>query len=148
MDAYCGIGLTSLISARTARRVIGVEVVPDAIKTARETASRNGITNTEFLVGACEDVLPRLVLDGLRPDVVFVDPPRAGCEEPFLRAVCDAEVPKIVYISCNPATLARDMRFLAQNGYAADKVHFADMFCQTKHIESVVLLERNGSRNG
>ena len=106
-DAYCGIGVMSLMLAKKAKKLIGVEIVPEAIETAKESALENNVNNTEFLVGACEDVLPKLLAKGEKPDVLVVDPPRAGCEETLLQAISDAEIKKIVYVSCNPATLAR-----------------------------------------
>ena len=139
-DAYCGIGIMSLMLAKKSKKVIGVEIVPEAIKTAKETAEFNGIKNAEFIVGACEDVLPELLRSGQKPDVLVVDPPRAGCEESLLKAIADADIKKIVYVSCNPATLARDIKVLSELNYESSDVTFVDMFCHTKHIESVVSL--------
>ena len=141
-DAYCGIGVMSLMLARKCKHLIGVEIVPEAIETAKESAELNGITNAEFLVGACEDVLPDLIENGQKPDVLVVDPPRAGCEASLLDAIADAAIQKIVYVSCNPATLARDMKILAERGYTCSPLTFVDMFAQTKHLETVVLMSR------
>ncbi len=141
-DAYCGIGIMSLMLAQKAKKLIGVEIVPEAITTAKETATSNNISNAEFFVGACENVLPDLLKKGEKPDVLVVDPPRAGCEESLLKAISQADIKKIVYVSCNPATLARDIKFLAQEGYSASKLTFVDMFCHTKHIETIVCLTR------
>lgn len=141
-DAYCGIGIMSLMLAKKSKKVIGVEIVPEAIKTAKETAELNKINNAEFIVGACEDVLPKLLKSGQKPDVLVADPPRAGCEESLLKAIAESDIKKIVYVSCNPATLARDIKILKELGYASSDVTFVDMFCHTKHIESICTLTR------
>ncbi len=140
--AYCGIGIMSLMLAKKSEKDIGVEIVPEAIKTATETAKINSVNNAQFIVGACEDVLPELLKRGQKPDVLVVDPPRAGCEESLLKAIADADIKKIVYVSCNPATLARDIKILSEFEYESSDVTFVDMFCHTKHIESIVLLSR------
>ena len=132
----------SLMLAKSCKKLIGVEIVAEAIDSAKEAAKLNNIENAEFLVGACEDVLPRLINENQRPDVLVVDPPRAGCEESLLRAISDAQIKRIVYVSCNPATLARDIKILAQSGYQASDLTFVDMFPQTKHIETVILLTK------
>lgn len=142
-DAYCGIGVMSLMLAKKCKKLIGVEIVPEAIASAIEAAKINDVNNAEFLVGACEDVLPDLILKDQKPDVLVVDPPRAGCEESLLEAISKAEIKKIVYVSCNPSTLARDIKILSEFGYAASNLTFVDMFPQTKHIESVALLKRD-----
>ncbi len=139
-DAYCGIGVMSLMIAKKSKKVIGVEIVPEAISTAKETSKLNNITNAEFFVGACEDILPDLLSKGQKPDVLVVDPPRAGCEESLLNAIAENSIKKIVYVSCNPATLARDIKILSEFGYISTNVTFVDMFCHTKHIESIVTL--------
>ena len=135
-------GVTNKLLAKKAKKLIGVEIVPEAIETAKESALENNVNNTEFLVGACEDVLPKLLAKGEKPDVLVVDPPRAGCEETLLQAISDAQIKKIVYVSCNPATLARDIKSLSEKGYRCSDVIFVDMFCHTKHIESVVCLSK------
>lgn len=142
VDAYCGAGTISLLLSRKAKRVIGIEIVPEAIADAKENAARNGIENAEFLVGASEEVLPRLVREGLSPDVVVVDPPRKGCEEPVLRAIAASAPRRVVYVSCNPATLARDAGLLSSLGYAPTRVQCVDMFCWTGAVESVMCFER------
>lgn len=141
-DAYCGIGIMSLMLAKKAHKVIGVEIVLEAIETAKKSAELNGITNAEFYVGACEKILPELIKAHQIPDILVVDPPRAGCEQELLKTIADAAIQKIIYVSCNPATLARDIKILTEYGYHASPVTFVDMFCQTKHIESVTLLSR------
>lgn len=142
VDAYCGAGTISLLLARTARRVIGIEIVPEAIADAKENAARNGIENADFLAGASEEVLPRLVREGLTPDVVVVDPPRKGCEEAVLRAIAESAPRRVVYVSCNPATLARDAGLLSSLGYDPTRIQCVDMFCWTGAVESVMCFER------
>lgn len=143
LDLYCGIGTISLFAARKAAKVLGVEIVPQAIENAKENAARNGITNAEFLLGSAEEIAPRLAKEGNAPDVVFVDPPRKGCDEAALSAVLQMNPKKIVYVSCNPATLARDAKFLCQHGYTLQEATPADMFPNTSHIEAVILLQRD-----
>jgi len=143
-DVYCGCGSITLPLARNAGHVTGVEVVGDAVRDARENASRNGVRNVSFLSGAAEDVLPRLAKEQGAPDVVVVDPPRKGCAPGALSAIVKASPQRIVYISCNPATLSRDAAFLLQNQYALQKVQPVDLFCWTGHVECVALLLRVG----
>ena len=140
VDAYCGAGTISLLLARHAKRVIGVEIVPQAIENARANAERNGVKNAEFIVGATEEVLPRLVADGLRPDVIVVDPPRKGCERPVLDAILAARPERVVYVSCGAPTLARDARILCEGGYGVEGVQCVDMFCWTGAVETVMSL--------
>ena len=142
VDAYCGAGTISLLLARQAKRVIGVEIVPQAIENANANAARNGIGNAEFIVGATEEVLPRLVSEGLRPDVIVVDPPRKGCERPVLDAILAARPERVVYVSCGAPTLARDARILCEGGYRAEAVQCVDMFCWTGEVETVMLLSK------
>ncbi|MBR5230629.1 MAG: 23S rRNA (uracil(1939)-C(5))-methyltransferase RlmD [Clostridia bacterium] len=138
-DVYCGAGTISLMLARHAKEVVGIEIVPDAIRDAKENAKRNGVGNAQFRLGAAEDVLPKLVDDGMRPDVIVIDPPRKGCEESVLMAIAKAKPKRVVYVSCNPATQARDAKILCANGYAAVACQPVDMFCQTAGVESVML---------
>lgn len=142
VDAYCGAGTISLMLAQKARRVIGIEIVEPAIENARENAARNGISNAEFIVGATEDVLPRLVEGGLRPDVIVVDPPRKGCEEAVLRAILAARPRRVVYVSCGAPTLARDAKILCEGGYRAEAVRCVDMFCWTGAVETVMCFSK------
>lgn len=142
-DVYCGAGTISLMLARHAKRVVGIEIVPDAIRDAKENAKRNGVTNAEFRVGAAEDVLPNMVDAGLRPDVIVIDPPRKGCEESVLMAIAKAQPKRVVYVSCNPATQARDAKILCANGYHAAACQPVDMFCQTAGVENVMLFMKN-----
>ena len=151
-DLYCGIGTISLFLAKNARKVYGVEIVPQAIEDARNNAKRNGIDNAEFFVGKAEEVVPAFYEKALkqaqdseagksiRPDVVVVDPPRKGCEEVLLETIVKMQPQRIVYVSCDSATLARDLKFLSANGYAVKKVQPVDQFGHSVHIETVVLL--------
>ena len=137
-DVYCGAGTISLMMARHCREVLGIEIVPQAIDNARENAVRNGITNADFRCGAAEDVLPALVDEGLRPDVIVVDPPRKGLEVAVIDAIAKAAPRRVVYVSCNVATQARDAALLCERGYTLDKVQPVDMFCWTSGVECVV----------
>lgn len=141
-DLYCGAGTISLLLARQCRQVIGIEIVPQAIRDAEENARRNGIENVTFHAAAAEDLLPQLVSQGLRPDVVVLDPPRKGCEEQVLAAIAEAAPRRIVYVSCDPATQARDAKYLSARGYRPEACQPVDMFCYTGHVETVVLMSR------
>lgn len=135
MDIYCGIGTISLTAAKSAKAVIGVEIVPQAIENAKENAIRNKITNAEFYCSAAEDIVPELIEKGKKPNIVILDPPRKGSDEKTLSAIALAKPERIVYVSCNPATLARDAKFLCENGYYVHKVTAVDMFPHTVHVE-------------
>ncbi len=147
-DLYCGIGTISLFLAGNAKKVCGVEIIPQAIEDARENAVRNQITNAEFFVGKAEEVLPAFYegkhdpdqADLLKPDVIVVDPPRKGCDEACLATMLKMQPSKIVYVSCDSATLARDLRILCDGGYTIEKVRGVDQFGQTVHVETVCLL--------
>ena len=143
-DLYCGAGTISLLLSRRARRVIGIEIVPQAILDAEENARFNGVENAEFHAAPAEILLPQLVAQGLRPDVIVLDPPRKGCEENVLAAIAQAAPKRVVYVSCDPATLARDAKYLCANGYRPEACQSVDMFCWTGHVESVVALTRAG----
>ncbi|SHF82829.1 23S rRNA (uracil(1939)-C(5))-methyltransferase RlmD [Ornithinibacillus halophilus] len=142
IDAYCGIGTISLFLAQKAKKLYGVEIVPEAINDAKINAKINGITNVEFEVGKAETVMPKWKEDGLRPDVIIVDPPRKGCEESLLNAMVEMGPKRIVYVSCNPSTLARDLRILEDGGYETKKVQPVDMFPQSMHVECVAMMSR------
>jgi 23S rRNA (uracil1939-C5)-methyltransferase len=137
IDAYCGIGTISLFLAQKAGRVFGVEVVPQAIEDAKRNAELNGITNAEFEAGPAEEVIPRWYKAGNEADVLVVDPPRKGCDEALLRTIIEMKPKKVVYVSCNPGTLARDLRILEDGGYKTVEVQPVDMFPQTTHVECV-----------
>lgn len=142
IDAYCGTGTISLFLAQKAKKVYGIEIVEPAIRDARLNAERNQVKNAEFIVGDAVDVLPRLFKEGLRPDVVVVDPPRAGCDRQVLETFVNMKPQRIVYVSCNPSSLARDLAVLNEQGYETREVQPVDMFPQTFHVECVALLQR------
>ena len=142
IDAYCGIGTISLFLARRAKKVYGVEIVPEAIADARRNAELNGITNVEFAVGKAEEVIPEWRRQGIRADVVVVDPPRKGCDPALLDTILALRPRRVVYVSCNPATLARDLRILEDGGYRTVEAQPVDMFPHTVHVECCVLIER------
>lgn len=140
-DLYCGIGTISLFLAQKAKKVYGVEIVPQAIDDARRNAHINGFDNVEFFVGKAEEVLPReYEKNGIYADVIVVDPPRKGCDETLLDTIFKMAPKKVVYVSCDPATLARDVKILGAKGYQVEKVSVVDQFSHTVHVESVVLL--------
>ena len=141
-DLYCGIGSITMMLASRAKFVYGVEIVEDAVKNAKINASDNGINNVEFVKGKAEDVIPRMYEDGVRADVVVVDPPRKGCDRLLLDTMVKMKPERIVYVSCNPATLARDVKFLKREGFKVECVQPVDMFPMTMHVECVVLLTR------
>ena len=142
LDVYCGTGTAALFLARKAGRVFGFEVSKEAVADAAANAKANRITNVEFVAGKAEERLPRLLQQGMAPDVIVVDPPRQGVEKRALQAIADMGPQRIVYISCDPGTLARDLNFLSYRGYRTVEVQPVDMFPQTSHTETVVLLER------
>lgn len=144
IDAYCGIGTISLFLAQKAKKVYGVEIVPEAIDDARRNAELNQISNVEFAVGEAEVVIPEWYKDGISADVLVVDPPRKGCDESLLATIIDMKPKKVVYVSCNPATLARDLRILEDGGYQMIEVQPVDMFPHTMHVECTVLLKLKG----
>ena len=139
-DVYCGAGTITLALARHCREAIGIEVVPAAVENAKRNAERNSIRNVSFHAGKAEVLLPRMVSDGLRPDVIVVDPPRKGLDPSVIKAVTEAEPDRLIYVSCNPATLARDAGMFKESGYLVRKVQPVDMFCWTSGIETVALL--------
>lgn len=142
IDAYCGTGTITLFLAQKARKVYGIEIVQPAILDARKNARDNHVKNAEFIVGDATAVMPALYKQGIRPDVVVVDPPRAGCTEIVLRTFANMKPQRIVYVSCNPATLARDLAILKDLGYITQEVQPVDLFPQTSHVENVALLMR------
>lgn len=149
-DLYCGIGTISLFLAQRAKKVYGVEIVPQAIEDARNNARINHIQNAEFYVGKAEEVLPEHYRiygkehggKTMRADVIVVDPPRKGCEESLLQTMVDMEPDRIVYVSCDSATLARDVKFLREKGYEIERVRAVDQFAHTMHIETIVSIQR------
>ncbi|MGH2319625.1 23S rRNA (uracil(1939)-C(5))-methyltransferase RlmD [Planococcus sp. SE5232] len=141
IDAYCGIGTISLFLAQRAEFVMGVEIVPQAIEDAKRNAELNGLSNTLFEAGPAEQVIPRWYKEGKKADVLVVDPPRKGCDEQLLRTILKQRPRRVVYVSCNPATLARDLRILEDGGYRTKEVQPVDMFPQSTHCEAVAWLE-------
>lgn len=142
-DLYCGIGTISLFLAQQAKFVRGVEIVPAAIEDARRNAQLNGIENVEFFTGKAEEVLPReYEKHGVYADVIVVDPPRKGCDEVLLKTILKMQPKRVVYVSCDSATLARDLKYLCENGYQLDKICLVDQFAHTVHVETCVLLQR------
>ena len=144
LDLYCGAGTITLLLARYAKRAIGAEIVPEAIADARDSAERNGVKNAEFFLGDASAVAARFAAKGLRPDVVTVDPPRKGLAEDVIRAIADMAPPRVVYVSCDPATLSRDVKRFSELGYVATRACAVDMFPRADHVESVVKLTRVG----
>ena len=142
IDAYCGIGTISLFLAQQAKRVIGVESVGQAIKDAKENARFNKMDNCEFVTAKVEDWLPKWVAKNEKADCIVLDPPRKGCDTAVLDSIIRSGMPKIVYVSCNPSTLARDIQYLHQNGYTLEKVQPVDLFCNSWHVETVCLLPK------
>lgn len=141
-DVYCGAGTITLTMARHCREAVGIEIVPAAVENAKRNAVLNGIGNAVFHAGKAEELLPRMVADGLRPDVIVVDPPRKGLDPAVIRAMAQAGPDRLVYVSCNPATLARDAGLLKEEGYLVRRVQPVDMFCWTSGVENVVRFDR------
>ncbi|WP_375057179.1 23S rRNA (uracil(1939)-C(5))-methyltransferase RlmD [Zobellella sp. DQSA1] len=141
-DLYCGIGTIALFMSRKAHRVIGIELVPEAITDARANAALNAITNVEFHQGAAELLVPELYAEGVRADVVVVDPPRKGCDPALLETLARMRPERLVYVSCNPKTLARDLAWLTDHGFVLEQATPVDMFPHTMHVETVALLTR------
>jgi len=142
LDLYCGVGTIGLYCAPKAKKVIGIESVKSAVIDANRNAVINGIVNAEFICGKAETELPKLVEQGVRADVVILDPPRAGCDPALLEAAVGAGPGRIVYVSCDPATLARDVKILAEKGYRFVEAQPVDMFPHTGHVETIILLQR------
>lgn len=142
-DAYCGTGTISLFLSQNAKMVYGVEIIPEAIENAKINAAQNKVTNAEFIVGKSEEEIPKLIERGIKPEVVVVDPPRKGCEKVLLESIASAEPRTIVYVSCDPATLGRDLGILSELGYEVKEVQPVDMFPATGHVETVVKIYRN-----
>lgn len=141
-DIYCGIGTISLMAARRAKKVYGVEIVEQSIINAKENAQRNNIKNAEFYAGKAEVVLPKLYKKNIKANVVIVDPPRKGCEKEVIDTIKSMKPQRVVYVSCNPSTLARDVKLLEEGGYKLTKIQPVDMFPWTHHVETVVGLRR------
>jgi 23S rRNA (uracil1939-C5)-methyltransferase len=144
VDAYSGIGTIGLSVAKHVKSVRGIEVVRDAVKDANANAKLNGINNAKYTTGKAEKIMPRWASEGMKTDVIFVDPPRKGLTPEFIDAAVKTKPKKIVYISCNPATLVRDLQLFQTKDYTFNRIDPVDMFPQTPHVESVTVLERTG----
>ena len=142
LDLYCGTGTISLVLARAAGKVVGVEVIPAAIEDAKENAKRNGVENAAFLCADAAQAAARFARDGIRPDVIVVDPPRKGLDEAVINAMVQMSPQKIVYVSCDPATLSRDLKRLHAQGYELTTAQAFDMFPRCAHVETIVLLQK------
>ncbi len=142
IDAYCGIGTISLIAAKQAGEVLGVELNQEAVKDAIINAKNNGIKNARFIAKDAGDYMVQMAADGHKADVVFMDPPRSGSDEKFLKSVCTLKPERLVYISCGPDTLARDLGYLTKHGYTVKKIQPVDLFPLTSHVETVCLLSK------
>ena len=140
VDAYAGIGTIGISLADRVQEVLGMEVVAEAVEDAKANAARNGLENVHYFVGKAEKIMPQWLREGIQPTVVFVDPPRKGLEASFIETTAAVKPERIVYISCNPATLARDLALFAEEGYVTKQVQTVDLFPQTTHVECVVLL--------
>ncbi len=142
IDIYCGIGTISLLLARRAKEVHGIEVVEAAINDAKNNAKLNGINNAKFHVGKAEEIMPKLYKEGIKPDVIVVDPPRKGCDKVVLETIAALNPKRVVYVSCKPSTLARDLKILDELGYKTLEVQPVDMFPHTMHVECCVLITK------
>ena len=141
-DIYCGIGTISLFLAQKAMKVYGIEIVEDAIKDAKRNAKINNMDNVEFYVGKAEEVVPKMYKEGKRANVVVVDPPRKGCDEKVLDTIISMQPDRVVYVSCNPSTLARDLAYLNERGYKCHEIQPVDMFPHSVHVENVAWLSK------
>ena len=139
-DAYCGTGTITLFLSQKAKKVYGVEIIPQAIENARINAVENKVDNVEFFVGESEVIIPDLINKGVKADVVVVDPPRKGCDVKLLNAITNINAERIVYVSCDPSTLARDLAILEEKGYKTTEIQPVDMFPHTAHIECCSLI--------
>ena len=142
LDAYCGIGTIGIAASDKARQIVGVELEREAVKDAIANARLNGLRNCWYSAGDAGAYMEQMVRDGLRPDVVFLDPPRAGSDERFLRSLLRSAPGRVIYVSCDPETLARDLKILNAGGYRVEKIQPVDMFPYTEHVETVVALKR------
>lgn len=145
LDLYCGVGTITLIMARLAKQAIGAEIVPEAVENARANALANGVSNVRFLLGDAGDIANTLAREALRPQVVTVDPPRKGLGEEVISAIAAMRPERVVYISCDPGTLGRDVRRFSEQGYQADRAAAVDLFPRTRHVETIVRLQRGSS---
>lgn len=141
-DAYCGTGTITLFLSQKAKKVYGVEIIAPAIDNANENAKANNVKNAEFFVGKSEEIIPSLIEKGINPEIIVVDPPRKGCDIKLLEAIGKAKPKRVVYVSCDPSTLARDLKILEEEGFKVEEIQPVDMFPNTSHIENVALLTK------
>ena len=146
IDAYCGTGTIGILASKKADRVFGVELNADAVKDAKENAELNNIANIDFICADAGDYFEQLAALGEKPDAVIMDPPRTGSSKKFLSSLCRLSPKKLVYISCNPETLARDASFLTRKGYKVRKIQPVDMFPHTNHVVTIALLQKRNLR--
>ena len=142
LDLYCGMGTIGLSMAADCSQLIGVEIIPEAVESARRNAAAMGVQNARFFCADAGQAAVRLAEEGLVPDCIVLDPPRKGCDQVTLDAVLKMAPPTLVMVSCNPATAARDVRYLAEHGYVPQKAQAVDMFARTRHVECVVLMTK------
>ena len=142
LDLYCGTGTIGLTMARNCKKLIGVEIIEDAVKDAEQNAINNGITNADFICSDAENAAKQLEQNGLKPDVIIVDPPRKGCGEELVKTIVKMNPDRVVYVSCDPATLARDLKYFDSLGYKTKEVTPVDLFARTAHVESAALISR------
>jgi 23S rRNA (uracil1939-C5)-methyltransferase len=142
VDAFCGVGLGALLCSREGKEAIGIDKDGEAIESARRAARENGLVGATFYIGAVERVLPRITASGLKPRAAVIDPPRSGCRPEVLNTLGDSPIERLAYISCNPGTLARDLKLLLGYGFSINKIFVMDMFPQSEHLETLVCLER------
>ncbi|MDO4754632.1 MAG: methyltransferase domain-containing protein, partial [Bacillota bacterium] len=144
LDLYCGVGSIGICASEYASEIVGIEIVEEAVENARKNAMLNQVENARYYAGPCEELLSGVLKD-FTPDVVILDPPRGGADAAALSALIDKSPPRIVYVSCNPTTLARDLKQLIANGYTLEKVSIVDMFPYTTSVECIALLQRGRS---
>ncbi len=142
LDLYCGVGTISLIAAQTAGKVIGVEVIPSAVQDAKENAALNQVSNVEFFCGDAQEIAARFAEEQIKPDVIIVDPPRKGLTPGVIDAIVQMSPARVVYVSCHPATLARDLEIFARHEYDPQTVIAADLFPRTAHVETIAALSK------
>ena len=142
LDLYCGTGTIGLTMAKDCKKLVGVEIIEDAVRDAEQNAVNNGITNARFICSDAENAAKELEKNGLKPDVIIVDPPRKGCGEELVKTIAKMKPDRVVYVSCDPATLARDLKYFDSLGYKTKEVTPVDMFPRTAHVESVCRLTR------
>ena len=145
IDAYCGIGTIGIIASQFVKQVYGVEIVDEAIVNAKANAKLNNVKNIEFVCNKAEEQIVSWMESELKPNVIFVDPPRKGCDKKFIDTIIAMQIQKVVYISCDPATLARDAKILVENGYTIKYVQPVDLFPNTNHVENIMILEKESS---